>query len=171
MKPIFLILFNLMVISSLASPPDTVWFNYNVDQGETLALVAQRFNVEEAQLMRWNKLENANLKAGQTLIIGTVMKSRQTIATDDKSRNDSIAKSNAQTNDSIALLNKFKGKEILEGGLGAWTEGKDLDHEKFTALHNKAPIGTIIKVENVQTKKVIYVRVVGKITKYDTNNN
>lgn len=54
-----------------ASPEEEREYVYHtVQQGETLFALSRRFEVERAQLMEWNNLENPSLQIGQELIVG-----------------------------------------------------------------------------------------------------
>lgn len=56
-----------------------------VKEGETVALIAKQYNVEESKLRLWNKLpEKEKLKPGQELVIftGKEMKKKQVLPQD-----------------------------------------------------------------------------------------
>ena len=156
-----------------ALPPDSTAIYYTVKKGENIAVIATKYNTTVAKIKAWNKLSSSTLRQDQKIIIGYSKVASQAIVTDDLIRkatgNDSLINRAKEIADSILINNNFKGKEFIEGGLGAWSEA--LDKEKYYAFHNKAPEGTIIKVTDVQSKKTVYVKVIGPITKNYTGNN
>jgi rare lipoprotein A (peptidoglycan hydrolase) len=168
MKFIAFAVFLLTSAKVFAAPPDSTAIYDTVVKGETLAGISKRFNITEAQLRKWNNLKGMYLKPAQVLIVGYKRKPEPVAPVVPKK--DSVVNKPAAY-DSSSYYNNYKGKEIIEGGLGAWSDSLNMGNEKYYALHNKAPVGTIIKVINVQTQKVVYVKVVGPITgNYPANN-
>lgn len=62
-------------------------------------------------------------------------------------------------------------KEISEEGVVEWIQDQDINPGKYFALHREAPIGTIIKVINRMNRRVVYVKVVGKLPATGDNEN
>ena len=65
------------------------------------------------------------------------------------------------------------GDAKTEKGVATWIEGGDAfgaDSERFYALHNNAPIGSVIKVRNMMNNRVIYAKVIGTLSKEEVND-
>ncbi len=54
-------------------------------------------------------------------------------------------------------------RKVEEEGYATWAKEDENGDERYYALHKKAPIGTIIKVQNISNSKEIYVKVTGQL--------
>lgn len=60
-----------------------------------------------------------------------------------------------------------------EKGVATWIEGDNTfgtNNERFYALHNNAPIGSVIKVRNMMNNRVIYAKVIGTLSEEEVND-
>lgn len=60
-----------------------------------------------------------------------------------------------------------------EKGVATWIEGDNTfgaSNERFYALHNNAPIGSVIKVRNMMNNRVIYAKVIGTLSEEEVND-
>jgi rare lipoprotein A (peptidoglycan hydrolase) len=60
---------------------------------------------------------------------------------------------------------------VNERGLAIWIEDENLDRTKMLALHQTAPIGTVIKITNPMTGKSTFAKVVGKFTQNESSKD
>ncbi len=61
---------------------------------------------------------------------------------------------------------------VSEKGAATWIEGANqnpISTDNFYALHNNAPIGSIIKVRNMMNNRIIYAKVIGTLTESEVN--
>ncbi|MBC8172825.1 MAG: LysM peptidoglycan-binding domain-containing protein [Chitinophagales bacterium] len=59
-----------------------------------------------------------------------------------------------------------------EKGVATWIEGSnDMStvNDRFYALHNSAPIGSVIKIRNLMNNRVIYAKVIGNLSSTEIN--
>ena len=57
-------------------------------------------------------------------------------------------------------------------GVATWIEGSSefgKNSERFYALHNNAPIGSVVKVRNLMNNRVIYAKVIGTLSDSEVN--
>lgn len=59
-----------------------------------------------------------------------------------------------------------------EKGVATWIDGSNdlsTQNERYYALHNKAPIGSVIKIRNLMNNRVIYAKVIGTLSEDEVN--
>jgi hypothetical protein len=62
-------------------------------------------------------------------------------------------------------------REVNERGVAIWIEDENLDGTKMLALHQTAPIGTVIKITNPMTGKSTFAKIVGKFTQNESSKD
>ena len=70
------------------------------------------------------------------------------------------------------FLNEASAKEMRsDAGMAQWLAVKGTGKTSYYAMHNKAPMNSIIRVTNSLTNRTIYAKVIGRIprTRYDSN--
>ena len=56
-------------LQSLPAIPDSQWKTYRIKSGDSLSVIAQKFNVSTADIRTFNKLTHSRIRAGNTLIL------------------------------------------------------------------------------------------------------
>jgi len=153
---------------------------HKVKQGETLSAIARKYQITLAEIKTWNNLTDGNIKVGQTLLVKSEKTKGNTSpaialkkevktpvaiepkTTPEKDNNPVITAKNYSYENS---------KEINETGLAGWINDKNSNPKKSIALHNTAVIGTIMKVSNPATGKMVYVKIIGTIPNAIENEN
>ncbi|MFA6946159.1 MAG: hypothetical protein WC220_09675, partial [Pedobacter sp.] len=62
-------------------------------------------------------------------------------------------------------------REVNERGVALWIADENLDGTKMLALHQSAPIGTVVKITNPMTGKSTFAKVVGKFTQNESTKD
>jgi LysM repeat protein len=87
--------------AALGGKGRVVNLRYRVRKGDTLAVVADRFGVDQEEVKKWNKLKTNSLSAGRVLLIQTSVREGQSVGGAAKSRRPtkkaSAAKKHPQT--------------------------------------------------------------------------
>lgn len=147
--------------------------DYKVGPREYLLMIARKFNTTVEDLKELNNLSNNSLAVGQIIKVPYGTASEQNApppaAPLDMPRADSrnlptmIDSSNAS--DRLKLPPARYGlREVEERGVAIWISDENLDGTKMLALHQSAPIGTVVKITNPMTGKSTFAKVVGKFT-------
>lgn len=136
---------------------------HKISKDETLFGISKKRNISLDSLRYWNKLKNDNIGAGDSLIVGY----RKTAAPSGKSP---IKKPPTPKND---RPQKNMPKYHIEKGIcKAIPEGKEEPVGKTKlALHTKASVGSYMRVENPNTRKSIFVKVIGQLSEADMKEN
>jgi LysM repeat protein len=122
-------------------------YTHQVLQGETLNAIAKKYKITTAQVSKWNNLKSNKIAVGQVLVV-------------DES---ATAKPYYKLNSPEAQLPQTnQPSRMAEGDLIEQTGIAILD-ETMQVLHADAPIGTIIKVINLDNNKQCLVRVSGTL--------
>ncbi len=147
---------------------------YKVGPREYLLLIAKKFNTTVEDLKALNNLKSNSLAIGQIIKVpyGTAAESiavppaAPLAMPKADSRNSSTQiDSNLNAGDRLKLPPARYGlREVDERGVAIWISDENLDGSKMLALHQTAPIGTIIKITNPMTGKSTFTKVVGKFT-------
>ncbi len=60
---------------------------------------------------------------------------------------------------------------VSEKGAATWIENNNIETsgDRFYALSNTAPVGSIIKVRNMMNNRVVYAKVIGKLSESEVN--
>jgi LysM repeat protein len=163
-----------------------------VKRGETLSSIAARYGTTVKQLVEWNHLQSKSIAAGKTLVVGhEVIAPPKAPPPSAAVRHDSVAPPAAR-HDSVkpalaadsgmtkqeANANREKSREttfskgreeITEEGVVAWIQDPELSPGKYFGLHRTAPTGTIVRVTNRMNRRIVFVKVVGRLP--DTGDN
>lgn len=142
---------------------------YTAKLGETLYSISKleqcKLSVEE--LKKWNNLKTNSIKEGQRLIIAF----RKEIVKPDTATTDyvkTIVDGPGETSPGVADQVKHDEEpivwsEVEKEGLCTWMPGTASNGRKSYALYSGAKVGTVIRVVNISTEKVTYVRVIGPV--------
>lgn len=122
-------------------------YTHQVAQGETLNAIAKKYKITTAQVSKWNNLKSNKIAVGQVLVV-------------DES---ATAKPYYKLNGPEAQLPQTNQTyRMADGDLIEQTGIAILD-ETMQVLHAEAPVGTIIKVINLDNNKQCLVRVTGTL--------
>lgn len=130
---------------------------YYVQAGESLASIANKFNVSADSIQYWNNMRSRKVKIGQELVFPFEVNM------------DSIALAEKKPDfKETAYGSKYKIEEdggvskLYEEGIAKATN-KQFNTSKYLALHRTLSVGTVFQVKNLMNNQTIYVRVVGKL--------
>ncbi len=143
---------------------------YEVAKSETMYSIAKKyFKMDIALLQQRNGLVDYNLSVGQKLLIGWL----STNGISEKLRDKAVAKweRGNLVYKKIFLREAALKKPARDIGMAQWLAKKGTGKTSFYAMHNKAPMNSIIRVTNKLTNRIIYAKVIGRIprTRYDSN--
>ncbi|MDB4538998.1 LysM peptidoglycan-binding domain-containing protein [Saprospiraceae bacterium] len=137
---------------------------YKVKKGDTLYGIAKRMlRMPVEDLQKRNNLDGNNISPGKYLHVGW-------ISTEGVPREYRKLKpvppewQTSQLNERHYLQAKGIKIEKSESGVAAWNKNSK-NEGKLTALHNFAPINSIIEVTNPMNKRSIFVKVIGRPSK------
>jgi len=137
---------------------------YIVSKGETLFNVSRRFGVPVESIKLANGLANDSIREGQNLQVP-----KQPIALPVEAIEEPIVTASSvidtlSSSDTAFELpkNRYGIREVTQKGTGVWIEDLNQDGASMLALHNTAPVGTVVKVTNPMTNLSTFVKVVGK---------
>jgi len=179
-------------VSSVPGKPVTKDKTHVVKRGETLSSIASRYRVTVNQLVEWNHLTSKSIMAGKTLVVGQeVIASQPEQAAPSAARRDSIVPPAARHDTAKTAASADSGlskqqatarrektvettfsksrEEITEEGAVAWIQDPEISPGKYFGLHRTAPTGTIVRVTNKMNRRIVFVKVVGRLP--DTGDN
>ena len=135
---------------------------YMVQHGETLYRICREyFKMPIDTIMQRNNLIDNQLKVGQPLHVGWM--SVHGIPDSLRVHGGILAGTNSELG-RIYQQEFFSKKEFSEQGAAQWPrDDKNNNGGGLYALHNKAPLRSIIAVTNPMTHRTIYVKVIGRI--------
>lgn len=125
-----------------------------VQQGENLNSIAKKYKLTAAQLTKWNNLRNAKVVVGQTLIVDEL----------------ALAKPYQKINGTDAQMPQQAQQVRLAGSDLIEQTGIAFVDESMLVLHPEAPVGTIIKVINLENGKQCLVKVSGELDRNKYKN-
>lgn len=173
----------------------TDFIEYKVGTKETLFAISKRFGVSVDAIKQANNLADNSLKAGQIIKIPnttveeaasdpTVTKKvisnqelssavGQTGQTNTNSRleNASSEEEVEEPKTDSTPANRYGIKQVAANGIGIWMDDLNGETGKMLALHNSAPVGTVIKITNPMTNRTTYAKVVGKFNETSENKD
>lgn len=167
----------------------TDYIEYKVGSKETLFAIAKRFGVTVEAIKEANNLADNSLKADQVIKIPNTPV--ETAAADPNANKRVISNEELNTasggtlatnsteeisNDteepkSETPANRYGIKQVTANGVGIWMDDLNGETGKMLALHNAAPVGTVIKITNPMTNRTTYAKVVGKFNETSENRD
>lgn len=153
---------------------------YKVGRREYLLLIAKKFNTTVEDLKALNNLTSNSLAVGQIIKVpyGTAPEHLApppaTINIPKADSMDSPTQIDSSLNASERLKlppARYGLQEVDEHGVAIWISDDNLDGSKMLALHQTAPIGTVVKITNPMTGKSTFAKVVGKFTQNESTKD
>jgi LysM repeat protein len=129
-------------------------YTHQVSLGETLNAISKKYKITSAQIVKWNNLKSNKIAAGQILVVDES-------ATVKPFHRLNTPEAQMPLNNQMPLM--AYGDLIEQIGIA-------IIDETMQVLHSDAPIGTIIKVVNLDNNKECLVRVTGKLDASKYNN-
>jgi LysM repeat protein len=152
---------------------------------ETLFSISQQYGLKVADLIAMNNLDNPNINIGQELKIQRLsindqaifIKPALTVQELEELKNPTgVKESEVKLNEDLALYKQLfesynTNANILmkDKGIGNYLDGSSSG--AYLAMVNNVASGQIIKVRNLMNNKVIYLKVVGDVSKQDADKN
>lgn len=139
---------------------------YRVRSKETLWRIARvHFKVPVEVLEKRNKLKTVALNKGQILHIGWLHRSG---IADSLRRFTGLTGLLAEANTKLRKrydAGLLKGKEeVLQEGKACWPKHQDLGQDNnLYVLHSDSPVGSVLRIENPMTERVLYAKVLGPV--------
>ena len=177
--------FSEAAASSKSIPPQNAKVavvDYKVGPREYLVAIARKFNTTVEDIKTLNNLTSNNLAVGQIIKVpmGTES-SEQQIAPPPaapidtpkvEARSSSQIDSSKNASDRLKLPPARYGlREVNERGIAVYLADENIDATKMLALHQTAPIGTVVKITNPMTGKSTFAKVVGKFSPNESNRD
>ncbi|QNL49880.1 LysM peptidoglycan-binding domain-containing protein [Olivibacter sp. SDN3] len=165
------------------------YIEYKVGSKETLFAISKRFGVTVDAIKEANNLTDNSLKADQVIKIPNTPveaaaadpnANRRVITNEELSTasggtltSSETAEEGNDTEESKAETpaNRYGIKQVTANGVGIWMDDLNGETGKMLALHNAAPIGTVIKITNPMTNRTTYAKVVGKFNETSENRD
>ena len=154
---------------------------YIVGPREYLLLIAKKFNTTVEDLKTLNNLKSNSLSIGQIIKVpyGTAAETVSvppaaplTMPKVDSRTTSTQIDSSLNAGERLKLPPARYGlREVDERGVAIWISDENLDGTKMLALHQTAPIGTIIKITNPMTGKSTFTKVVGKFSQNESTKD
>jgi LysM repeat protein len=156
--------------------------DYKVGPREYLGLIARKFNTTVDDLKALNNLSGNSLAIGQIIKVPYGTAPIEQLAPSPPARIDTpvISSVNQPTqidssknaSDRLKLPPARYGlREVNERGVAVWIADENLDGTKMLALHQTAPIGTVVKITNPMTGKSTFAKIVGKFTENESTKD
>lgn len=152
---------------------------------ETLFSISKMYGLTVNELIAMNSLDNPNISIGQELKVAKLSVNNQAIfvkplATEAeleaKKMPNGIKESEVVLNEDLALYkqlfesyNSATNTLMKDKGIGNYLDGSSSG--AYLAMVNNVPSGQIVKVRNLMNNKVIYLKVVGPVSKQDADKN
>lgn len=135
---------------------------YKVGANETLYAVSQRFRTSVASIKRANGLTSDAIQNGMLLKVPhNEIPEPPSIVGAGPDLGDVLV--DGETDETVTPRpNRFGIREHNDRGVGVWMDNLNQDAGNMLALHQTAPVGTVIKITNPMTKLTTFVKVVGK---------
>lgn len=155
--------------NTVTTAPQQIFTEYKVGKKETLYAISKRFDTSVETIKKANNLTSDKLREGQILKIpeNEIPEVEAVVPLED---NPLVIIDEKQPLDlSDFEANKYGIREKKERGIGVWMES--LGEGESLALHQTAPIGTILKITNPMNNSVTFAKVVGKFAdNHETQN-
>jgi len=162
--------------------PKVAVIDYKVGPREYLGLIARKFNTTIEDLKTLNNLTSNNLSIGQIIKVPYGTAPQEELAPPPPAPVDTpIVNSGSQPTQIDSSRNasdrlklppaRYGLREVNERGPAIWIADENLDGTKMLALHQTAPIGTVVKITNPMTGKSTFTKVVGKFTQNESTKD
>ena len=156
--------------------------DYKVGPREYLGMIARKFNTTVDDLKSLNNLSSINLAIGQIIKVPYGSAPIEQLAPAPLSPTDTpLISSVNQPNQIDSSKNasdrlklppaRYGLREVNERGAAVWIAYENLDGTKMLALHQTAPIGTVVKITNPMTGKSTFAKIVGKFTENESTKD
>jgi LysM repeat protein len=156
--------------------------DYKVGPREYLGMIARKFNTTVDDLKALNNLSSIDLAIGQILKVPYGSAPIEQLAPAPLSPTDTTLissvnqpnqiDSSKNASDRLKLPPARYGlREVNERGAAVWIAYENLDGTKMLALHQTAPIGTVVKITNPMTGKSTFAKIVGKFTENESTKD
>jgi LysM repeat protein len=156
--------------------------DYKVGPREYLGMIARKFNTTVDDLKALNNLSSINLAIGQIIKVPYGSAPIEQLAPAPLSPTDTpLISSVNQPNQIDSSKNasdrlklppaRYGLREVNERGAAVWIAYENLDGTKMLALHQTAPIGTVVKITNPMTGKSTFAKIVGKFTENESTKD
>jgi LysM repeat protein len=157
--------------------------DYKVGAREYLYSIARKFNTTVEKLKALNNLSSNNLSIGQIIKVPsgnsnpeqkivesniTPEANREPVTNTAAILTDSIQNASERLKLPVA---RYGLREVNERGIAITLADENLNETKMLALHQTAPIGTVIKITNPMTGKSTFAKVVGKFTQNELSKD
>lgn len=156
--------------------------DYKVGPREYLVAIAKKFNTTVEDLKTLNNLTSNNLSIGQIIKVPFGTAPAEQLSPPPASPLDipklasgtsstSIDSSKSASERLRLPVARYGLLEVNERGVAIWIADENLDGTKMLALHQTAPIGTVIKITNPMTGKSTFAKIVGKFTQNESSKD
>lgn len=159
----------------------TAVIDYKVAPREYLIAIAKKFNTTVEYLKTLNNLSSNSLSIGQIIKVPLSVSSELPASPpaisldipklDQRSINTPVDSSKSASERLKLPVARYGLQEVNERGVAIWIEDENLDGTKMLALHQTAPIGTVIKITNPMTGKSTFAKIVGKFTQNESSKD
>jgi len=165
-----------------ASESKLAVIEYKVGPREFLGMIARKFNTTIEDLKALNNLTSNTLAIGQIIKVPYGTAPKEELAPPPPPPIDTpLARSRTQSTQIDSSKNasdrlklppaRYGLREVNERGLAIWIADDNLDGTKMLALHQTAPIGTVVKITNPMTGTSTFAKVVGKFTQNESTKD
>ena len=168
-------------ITSTDEPAKLAVVDYRVGPREYLIAIARKFNTTVEDLKALNNLTSNTLAVGQIIKVPYGTASQELAPPPaapidtpkvEGRRQSTQIDSSRNVSDRLKLPPGTYGlTEVNERGVAIWIADENLDGTKMLALHQTAPIGTVVKITNPMTGKSTFAKVVGKFTQNESTKD
>ncbi len=169
--------------------------NHIVLANETLYSIAKKYGVTVEDLKAWNDLKDNSIKKGMVLLINPDKKTLKELKKDEPVKpvvttptvtappkqpepaTEEMPSDAQEENLSLSALIKQFGNQQKVGtpqtvkGTADLMASSSNSATTYFAMHKTAPIGTILKIKNLENSKVTYAKVIGKLPEIEENKN
>jgi LysM repeat protein len=164
------------------TPAKVAVIDYKVGPREYLIAIAKKFNTTVEDLKTLNNLTSNNLSIGQIIKVPFGSASSEKLAPppaipvdvpklESRTVSTSVDSSKSASERLKLPVARYGLREVNEKGVAIWISDENLDGTKMLALHQTAPIGTVIKITNPMTGKSTFAKVVGKFTQNESSKD
>lgn len=156
--------------------------DYKVGPREYLVAIAKKFSTTVEDLKTLNNLTSNNLSIGQIIKVPFGTAPTEQLSPPPASPLDipkltpgtsstSIDSSRSASERLRLPVARYGLLEVNERGVAIWIADESLDGTKMLALHQTAPIGTVVKITNPMTGKSTFAKIVGKFTQNELSKD